>query len=220
MTAVIMTMVEIEPNRRERKRESTRAHLLATAIRMIEEDGFEHVTVEAIAAAAEIGKGTVYNYFGTKEEIIVAFFVELERRVQAKVARWKPRQTELADILTEFLRFQLRWKQPHYRFVRIFFTQMFARPEQMMPYLIELQTIIDPPIVQLFTALQGRGLLRSDLAVPVLVHQFKTMHLGISASWALEGPPWKNVNRAMPVQVKLLCNGLDASTLGGRQCKG
>jgi AcrR family transcriptional regulator len=210
-----MTMVAIETGRRERKREETRAHLLATAIRMMEEQGFEAVTVEAIAEAADVGKGTIYNYFGTKEEIIVAFFVEIERKVQAKAARRQPRQASLEAVLTAFLRYQLRLKEPYYRFVRIFFTQMFARSEQMLPYVVELQAIIDPPIVQLFTQLQERGLLRRDVAMPMLVHQFKTMHFGISASWALEGPPWRGVARVLPQQVQLLCSGFGTAK-GGR----
>jgi hypothetical protein len=33
---------------------------------------------------------------------------------------------------------------------------MFARPEQMYPYLVELQAIIDEPLITLFQSLQQR----------------------------------------------------------------
>lgn len=205
-----MTMVIKETDRRERKKAETRAHLLRTAIRMMEEIGFDALTVEAIASEADLGKGTVYNYFGTKEEIVVAFFVELERRVQSTLARWTMRGKSLDAILISFLRYQFRLKQPHYRFVRIFFTQLFARSEQMYPYIVELQKIIDPPLVRLFESLQGRGLLRSDVAMASLVLHFKTVHFGLSANWALEGPPWRGTARTLPEQVRLLCHGIGA----------
>ena len=175
---------------------------------MMEEQGFDNVTVEAIAAAADVGKGTIYNYFRTKEDIVVAFFVELEHRVQKKTARWRPRAAPLEVTLTAFLRYQFRLKQPYYRFVRIFFTQMFARPDQMLPYLVELQAIIDPPIVRLFEHLQSSGVLRTDIPMASLVLHLKTVHFGLSATWALEGPPWRGTARALPEQVRLLCQGV------------
>jgi AcrR family transcriptional regulator len=175
-----MAMVMVE-DRRERKKAETRARLLQTAIRMMEEKGFDDLTVEAIAAAADVGKGTVYNYFQTKEEIVVAWFVELERRVQARLAKWSPSGQSLEQILTAFLRFQFRLKQPDYQFVRIFFTQMFARSEQVYPYIVELQKIIDPPLIRFLASLQDRELLRRDIAMESLVLHFKTVHFGLSA---------------------------------------
>ena len=32
----------------------------------------------------------------------------------------------------------------------------------------------------------------------LLVLNFKTMHFGLSALWALEGPPWKGASATMP----------------------
>jgi AcrR family transcriptional regulator len=172
------------------------------------EQGFEDLTVEAIAVAADVGKGTIYNYFSTKEDIVVAFFVDLERSVQRKLARWTPEDASLAGILVSFLEFQFRLKRPHYKFVRIFFTQMFARPEQMYPYLVDLQSIIDVPLITLFHSLQERRLLRHDVPMDLLVLNFKTMHFGLSAVWALEGPPWKGSSAALSAQVQLFCSGL------------
>ena len=201
-------MVISEPGRRDRKREQTRARLLSTAIRLMEEQGFDQVTVESIAAVADVGKGTIYNYFSTKEDIVVGFFIELERRIQTRMARWTSTQLALEDVLTAFLRFQFRLKQPHYKFVRIFFAQMFARPEQMFPYIVELQTIIDPPIVRLFESLQDKGILRADIPMQSLVLHFKTLHFGLSATWALEGPPWRGTSRALLEQIRILCRGM------------
>jgi AcrR family transcriptional regulator len=203
-----MTVVANISGRRQLRKEETRRRLLDTAIRLMTEQGFEDLTVEAIAIAADVGKGTIYNYFSTKEDIVVAFFVDLERSVQRKLARWTPEDASLAGILVSFLEFQFRLKRPHYKFVRIFFTQMFARPEQMYPYLVDLQSIIDVPLITLFQSLQERRLLRHDVPMDLLVLNFKTMHFGLSAVWALEGPPWKGSSAALFAQVQLFCSGL------------
>jgi hypothetical protein len=80
----------------------------------------------------------------------------------------------------------------------------------MYPYLVELQAIIDPPLIRLFESLQERQLLRRDVPMDLLVLNFKTMHFGLSAIWALEGPPWRGTSGALPKQVSLFCSGLEA----------
>ncbi len=196
-------------SRRERKKEETRTRLLSTALTLLSETEFDALTVEAIADAADVGKGTIYNYFKTKEDIVVALFVDLERRVQNKVSKLSTDEHSLEKVLISFVRHQFRLKRPYIHFVRIFFTQMFARPEQMYPYIVELQAIIDPPLIRLFESLQKRHLLRRDIPMELLVLNFKTMHLGLSAIWALEGPPWRSTSETLPKQVSLFCSGLE-----------
>ncbi len=197
-------------SRRERKKDETRIRLMSTALQLITQKEFDAVTVEAIADAADVGKGTIYNYFKTKEDIVVALFVDLERRVQNKVSKLSANQQSLEQVLISFVRHQLRLKRPYLQFVRIFFTQMFSRPEQMYPYIVELQAIIDPPLIRLFESLQKRRLLRQDVPMDLLVLNFKTMHFGLSAIWALEGPPWRSTSETLPKQVSLFCSGLEA----------
>jgi AcrR family transcriptional regulator len=59
-----------EPGRRERKRLQTLDHIADTAWTLFETDGFEQVTMERIAQAADVAKGTLYKYFPVKEAIL------------------------------------------------------------------------------------------------------------------------------------------------------
>jgi TetR/AcrR family transcriptional regulator, regulator of autoinduction and epiphytic fitness len=51
---------------------STRDHILETAARLFADAGYGPTTMEAIAAAAEVGVATVYANFGTKPGIVEA----------------------------------------------------------------------------------------------------------------------------------------------------
>jgi len=56
---------------RERKKVKQRGELAAAATRLFCEQGFERTRMEDIAAAAEVSVATVYNYFPTKQQILL-----------------------------------------------------------------------------------------------------------------------------------------------------
>lgn len=68
---------------RDRKRERTRRALLEAAAALFESRGYEATTVADIAAEAEVGTRTFFNYFESKEELL---FPEPDERVTAAVA--------------------------------------------------------------------------------------------------------------------------------------
>ncbi|HZX02238.1 TetR/AcrR family transcriptional regulator [Kribbella sp.] len=57
---------------RERWRLKARRTIQERALDLFDERGFGAVTIEEIAAAAEVSPSSVYRYFGTKEGLIVA----------------------------------------------------------------------------------------------------------------------------------------------------
>jgi AcrR family transcriptional regulator len=58
------------PGLRERKRAQTERSIWSEAIALFLEHGFDSVTVNRIAAAANVSKMTVFNYFPTKEDLV------------------------------------------------------------------------------------------------------------------------------------------------------
>lgn len=56
-------------DRRTRKRLATRRAISLAADQLFRERGFENVTVDEIAAAADVGRMTVFNHFARKEDM-------------------------------------------------------------------------------------------------------------------------------------------------------
>jgi AcrR family transcriptional regulator len=56
---------------RQRKKERTRQSIADAAARLFAERGYEQVTVIDVARGAEVAEQTVYNYFPTKEHLVL-----------------------------------------------------------------------------------------------------------------------------------------------------
>jgi AcrR family transcriptional regulator len=203
-------MVTKEVGRRARTKAASRARIIESAIRLFGERGIDAVTVDEIAAAADVGKGTIYNYFRTKEDIVVAFMADVEQKVQAKLRELDTAKRPLADVLIEFITLQFAMKTPHHRFVRVFFTQMFARTEQFLPHMAEIHELSRATTASLFEALRTRRAIRADVSIEDLTLVFHTMLLGLSALWAIEGPPFHGTHHVLQREIALFCEGLEA----------
>ncbi|MBN1856468.1 MAG: TetR/AcrR family transcriptional regulator [Dehalococcoidia bacterium] len=86
---------------RERQKERRSREILDAAEELISDKGFEETSVEEIADRAEVGIATVYNYFGTKIDLLHAMlerYIEAEAALGAEVIRNPP--PHLVDGMT------------------------------------------------------------------------------------------------------------------------
>jgi AcrR family transcriptional regulator len=83
---------------RDRKKVATRRALTSAALRLAVERGIDEVTVEEIAAAADVSTRTFFNYFPTKEAAFVDDDVERGRHFVAEVVA-APEDAPLWELL-------------------------------------------------------------------------------------------------------------------------
>ena len=63
-------------HRRARDFQRREAEILAAASGLFNSDAWQHVTIEQIAHAVEIGKGTIYKHFASKDEIYARLAID------------------------------------------------------------------------------------------------------------------------------------------------
>jgi AcrR family transcriptional regulator len=63
---------------RERKKAKTKAAIQHHALRLFRSQGYAATTVEQIAEAAEVSPSTFFRYFATKEDVVLADFIDHE----------------------------------------------------------------------------------------------------------------------------------------------
>src|ERR1043165_277586 len=83
---------------REAKKRQTRQTLSEVATRLFAEHGFDRVTVAEVAAAANVSKMTVFNYFPRKEDLLFDLQPEAEHLLHQAVRDRQPGETAIAAL--------------------------------------------------------------------------------------------------------------------------
>jgi AcrR family transcriptional regulator len=96
------TMLNAAPTRVERGKRDKLERIKRAARRLFGRKGFEATTTREIAAAADIGAGTLFLYAGTKEDLLVLIFREEIGRVVNDAFATMPRRPLLDQVLHLF----------------------------------------------------------------------------------------------------------------------
>jgi AcrR family transcriptional regulator len=140
---------------REDKKLQTQARIMESAKKMFTEKGYQKASMAEIAKNAEVGAGTIYNYFPSKGSLLLIIFSkEFEQMQKDNVAKLTdPSYGDLVDTIIEVLK-QLTSFFNHYSkaFWREIFhvmteeveesihlrRELFGLDEEMMAWFIKL----------------------------------------------------------------------------------
>ncbi|MFF4284008.1 TetR/AcrR family transcriptional regulator [Streptomyces sp. NPDC001633] len=92
---------------RERKKRQTRQRISETAIGLFVARGFDHVTIAEVAAAAEVSVNTLYNYYESKEDLVLPPDEASPQRLADMVRARQPGESAARAVLAG-LRDELR----------------------------------------------------------------------------------------------------------------
>lgn len=98
------------------EKDATRRRILAAAVQMFRSRGFEAATTRDIAEAARIASGTLFNYFPTKEAIVLCLATEALAKARATFAR-QATGGELEESLFAFIASEMRQLKPLRKYI-------------------------------------------------------------------------------------------------------
>ncbi len=77
-----------------------RERILMSAMELFAHNGFDKVTADEVAARAQVGKGSIYRQFGSKEGLyaaaIIAGFGQLRKQIECALEEEKPYPERIA----------------------------------------------------------------------------------------------------------------------------
>lgn len=169
-------------NRTQRKKEETRAKIIAAALRLFRQQGFDAVTMEHIAVEVDIAKGTLYNYFPVKEAILDEFvrrsFQERSAERLERIRALPDTRTRMHAVLMDLIGGIQRSPELFERYFSYRIRQMLAlrREETQRSGFDELES-------EILRLGQAAGELRSDLPPGLLQALFEFTFVEIAQSY-------------------------------------
>lgn len=98
-----------KPGKREKRAEQNRRKLLSAAMTVFSRKGFHKATVDEICHRANLGKGTVYQYFGNKKDlflgIVDSYAADLGKSVESAVSGISSDLQRLETAITAYVGF-------------------------------------------------------------------------------------------------------------------
>ena len=172
--------------RRERRREETRERIFRSALRLFAERGWATVTIEDITEAADVGKGTFFNYFPTKEHIFSAFGRIQVSKIEAATRRARqgvPVRQVLLELPAQLAEEPGRSPQL-VRAILVAVHSSDAVRDLLRDQLLNGQAALG----RLLTLGQRQGFVRRDRSPRELARMMQQMAFGTLMMWALVAP--------------------------------
>ena len=91
-------------SKRARNQAARRERVIAAAVELASEGGYEAVQMRDVAAQADVALGTLYRYFPSKDHLLIAALAEQVSTLQRRLAQKPPRGTNAADRVVDVLR--------------------------------------------------------------------------------------------------------------------
>jgi AcrR family transcriptional regulator len=174
--------------RRQRHAAETRLRLFRCALQLFAERGFSNVTVEDITEAADVGKGTFFNYFESKDHVLgVMAEIQLGKVREGVALAESGKQTIRAVLHHLFLRVaEEPGRSPD--LARALITSFLA--SKRVRALIQRNLSEGRKMVaQVVAAGQKRGEIDSRLKKEKVALQLQQALLGTLLLWSLQGEP-------------------------------
>jgi AcrR family transcriptional regulator len=173
-------------NRRERQSLERRERLFRAALDLFARKGFAETTVEDITNAADLGKGTFFNYFPSKEHILLAFG---EMQLSKLKAAFEEMRAANVPVPVFMRSLGARMTQEPIRnpgIIRILL-QAFLTDKPVRESVLNLQNRVIAIHTEMIRMGQSRGEIRNDLPPEVIAHVFRQTIFGTLLIWTLHG---------------------------------
>src|SRR6202044_3928063 len=174
--------IPLPVTRRDRRRAEIRERLFRAALTLFAERGYLETTVEDITEAADVGKGTFFNYFRTKEHVLATFGAERLASIERALERAKsgPVMPVLQDLAVDLI----SHKTENAALLRAIYAA-HASCASVRAELHKRLQIGRRLLAEIFAIAQERGEVRRNISPAEMARLVQIVLLGVTLAWAL-----------------------------------
>jgi AcrR family transcriptional regulator len=108
--------MDSKPNKRKLQAQETRNRIFEIAVRLIEKEGFENISIEQISSMANVSVGAFYHHFASKNDLLLEIYKRGDAYFKEKVAGHLVGDTTeqlILDYFDHFARFYISMGVDH-----------------------------------------------------------------------------------------------------------
>lgn len=104
------------------------AQIIDAAARVFAERGFSRATTREVAEAAGVSEGTIYNYFASKEDLLLGIMARLTESTHFDEALDRSLPDDPRDLLVALLRYRYAFNQQHGAMIKTILSEIMVNP--------------------------------------------------------------------------------------------
>jgi TetR/AcrR family transcriptional regulator, cholesterol catabolism regulator len=194
-------------SRRERKKFETEQKLIKAAIALVSEKGLFEVTVEQITERADVGKGTFFNYFPSKEHLLASIF-DSKREQVAMAGDLMREATDVKAALHKMVQFAINEPKRTPQMVQSIFSSSLTNLAVREPFCALINEGRNTIRIALERG-QELGQVRSDLKPIEMAKFLQQVLVGTQAIWAMSDPT-SDLDERIEVAFEIFWRGIAA----------
>jgi AcrR family transcriptional regulator len=172
-----------KPARSTPKAETTRSRILAGALSLFRERGFDQTTMRDIASAAGVAIGAAYYYFESKEALVMAFYQEANAAIHERIEAALERKTDLKARLRAVVDVKFDYFAPNRKFLGALLRHAADPEHPLSPFSRETKEIRERDMLHFSEALDGSSVRLPEDLRPHLPKLLWLSQMGLILFW-------------------------------------
>jgi AcrR family transcriptional regulator len=164
---------------REQKKQLTEERILKIATHLFTEQGYESTTVAQIAEQAGVAKGTFFNYFQSKEDLLCRMQVDL---VFEEAKRLMHIQSPMIPVMKAYVQQLTNGFKMNRSLARAIQQGNLTSP-QLFAQQVEQYKQLNEALTPLFELAQTRGEIETDMSPSLLAQMAVQTYCGVLLTW-------------------------------------
>ena len=175
----------IAPAQLTSKSESTRAHILASALAAFRERGFERVTMREVAASADVALGAAYYYFDSKDALVMAFYEQAQAEILPALERDLAQCRTLEQRLRAVIQHKFDYFAPNRRLMAALSAHIDPH-HPLSPFSPDTTRIREQDIACFARAITDSGVKLPPSTLPYLPRLLWMYQMGLMLFWVYD----------------------------------
>lgn len=185
---------------------STRTKLLAAAARAVSRDGYDGANINDISTAAGYARGTIYNYFPSKRDLILALIKDIATRHVAFISRAVLQASDPQERLERFFEAGFAFVSENLAESQVLINTLYGHDRELKQIIYEaylplFKLLSVEVIIPGIEAGQFRGVEPTETAGLLM-----TIYLGTCSQVNEKGRPWLSPQTVSDFTIHALLN--------------